>query len=204
MSDESRRKLLKSIAAGSGAVIAGKNLPESWSRPVVDSIMLPVHAQTSMQQIFAGAAVQRAAVDGDDQNMMAQAMDYLLPKAEAGGGGGGRFGWYICAMVTGGTVDLTIAGLNWCSGTIASMIRRGNVPMDGTLTVIQAIDVNNCWSPTTGQKMATVGINPANSNASNLAVVMYPKFANSFELNVGSSPSGCPPTPPVYDCILCP
>lgn len=46
-SSDSRRKLLKSIAAGSGAVIAGKNLPESWSRPVVDSVMLPAHAVTT-------------------------------------------------------------------------------------------------------------------------------------------------------------
>ena len=46
-SNESRRQLLKSIAAGSGAVIAGKNLPEKWTKPVVDSVMLPAHAQTS-------------------------------------------------------------------------------------------------------------------------------------------------------------
>lgn len=46
-SRESRRKLLKSIAAGSGAIVAGKSLPESWSRPVVDSVMLPAHALTS-------------------------------------------------------------------------------------------------------------------------------------------------------------
>ena len=46
-SSESRRKLLKSIAAGSGAIVAGKTLPESWSRPVVDSVLLPAHAQTS-------------------------------------------------------------------------------------------------------------------------------------------------------------
>ena len=46
-SSEKRRKLLKSIAAGSGAIVAGKSLPESWSRPVVDSVMLPAHAQTS-------------------------------------------------------------------------------------------------------------------------------------------------------------
>ena len=46
-SSESRRKLLKSVAAGSGAIVAGKSLPESWSRPVVDSVMLPAHAQTS-------------------------------------------------------------------------------------------------------------------------------------------------------------
>lgn len=47
MSDKSRRKLLKSIAAGSGAVIAGKSLPKDWTRPVVDSVMLPAHAVTS-------------------------------------------------------------------------------------------------------------------------------------------------------------
>ena len=45
-SSESRRKLLKSIAAGGGAIVAGKSLPESWSRPVVDSVMLQAHAQT--------------------------------------------------------------------------------------------------------------------------------------------------------------
>ena len=42
-----RRKLLKSIAAGGGAVVAGKSLPESWTKPVVDSVLLPVHAATT-------------------------------------------------------------------------------------------------------------------------------------------------------------
>lgn len=46
-SNDSRRKLLKIIAAGGGAVVAGKSLPENWARPVVDSVMLPAHAQTS-------------------------------------------------------------------------------------------------------------------------------------------------------------
>jgi hypothetical protein len=43
----SKRKLLKSIAAGGGAVVAGKSLPESWSAPVIDSVMLPAHASTT-------------------------------------------------------------------------------------------------------------------------------------------------------------
>lgn len=47
MTNSSRRKLLKSIAAGTGAVVAGKSLPEKWTRPVVDSVMLPAHAETS-------------------------------------------------------------------------------------------------------------------------------------------------------------
>lgn len=47
MSESSRRKLLKSIAAGSSAVVAGKALPERWSKPVVDAVLLPAHAETT-------------------------------------------------------------------------------------------------------------------------------------------------------------
>lgn len=46
-SGDSRRKLLKSIAAGSGAIVAGKSAPESWSKPVIDAVMLPAHAETT-------------------------------------------------------------------------------------------------------------------------------------------------------------
>jgi len=49
----SRRKILKSMAVGSGAIIAGKSLPDTWVRPVVDSVILPAHAQTSTTTLFA-------------------------------------------------------------------------------------------------------------------------------------------------------
>ena len=48
-SSDSRRKLLKSIAAGSGAIVAGKSLPENWIKPVVDSLVFPAHANTSSE-----------------------------------------------------------------------------------------------------------------------------------------------------------
>ena len=44
---EARRKLLKALVAGGGAVAVGKSLPESWMKPVIDSVTLPVHAQAS-------------------------------------------------------------------------------------------------------------------------------------------------------------
>jgi hypothetical protein len=65
-SDESRRKLLKSIAAGSGAIVAGKSLPDSWSKPVVDSVLLPVHAQTS----FLCSAGSIDSVDDDNEGVV--------------------------------------------------------------------------------------------------------------------------------------
>lgn len=44
-----RRKLLRTLAAGSGVVLTGTSLPDKWSRPVVDSVVLPAHAQTTGQ-----------------------------------------------------------------------------------------------------------------------------------------------------------
>jgi hypothetical protein len=44
---KSRRKLLKSIALGGGAIAVAKTLPESWTKPVIDSVMLPAHAAAS-------------------------------------------------------------------------------------------------------------------------------------------------------------
>ena len=76
-----RRKLLKGIAAGSGAVIAGKNLPDSWSRPVVDTVMLPAHAQTSMMR-FTGSSNEQGSITPDSQ--FVRAIDGLVSEAHAG------------------------------------------------------------------------------------------------------------------------
>jgi len=45
---ESRRKLLKSLAAGGGVATTLVALPERWTRPVVDAVLIPAHAQTSI------------------------------------------------------------------------------------------------------------------------------------------------------------
>jgi len=80
MNNENRRKLLKSIAAGSGAVIAGKSLPENWARPVVDSIALPAHAQTSGN--FSGNSfVEFGSVPS--ATLVAGLLDSLVPAARA-------------------------------------------------------------------------------------------------------------------------
>jgi len=42
MTDKSKRKLVKSLALGSGIMASGV-VPRQWSRPVVDSILLPAH-----------------------------------------------------------------------------------------------------------------------------------------------------------------
>ncbi len=43
-----RRELLKALTLGGGAV-AATQLPTTWTKPVVDSVTLPVHAQTTSE-----------------------------------------------------------------------------------------------------------------------------------------------------------
>ena len=90
-SSESRRKLLISIAAGSGAIVAGKSLPESWSRPVVDSVILPGHAQTSPGTTYSGSLEipPIGAVDPSQETLLASIINFVVPTASAGNGNGG-------------------------------------------------------------------------------------------------------------------
>ena len=43
----SRREILKALAAGGGALAAAAFLPGRWAKPVVESGVLPAHAQSS-------------------------------------------------------------------------------------------------------------------------------------------------------------
>ena len=43
-----RRKLLKSIFASGGMVATGEMLPDTWRKPVIHSLLLPAHAQTTV------------------------------------------------------------------------------------------------------------------------------------------------------------
>jgi hypothetical protein len=47
VSVENRRKVLRSLGGAAGVLGAATQVPEKWTRPVVDSVMLPAHAQTS-------------------------------------------------------------------------------------------------------------------------------------------------------------
>ena len=76
---ENRRKLLKSVAAGGGAIIAGRTLPEKWSKPAVDAVLLPAHAQTSNGP-YSGS-VSQASIGSD--STFARALDSLVPQAHA-------------------------------------------------------------------------------------------------------------------------
>jgi len=55
-----RRKVLKRLAVAGGAIVAGKSMPDQWLKPVVDSVLMPAHAQAT------GGTIAANWVIGDD------------------------------------------------------------------------------------------------------------------------------------------
>jgi hypothetical protein len=45
---EGRRKALRKLLVGGGIVGASTQLPDKWMKPLVDSVLVPAHAQTSV------------------------------------------------------------------------------------------------------------------------------------------------------------
>lgn len=82
-----RRKLLKSVVAGGGAVTVAKMLPDQWARPVVDSVMLPSHATTSMSPFGPFYTVRAAMIEPSvqmaEQGFSEELLEFFTPAAQA-------------------------------------------------------------------------------------------------------------------------
>ena len=64
---DSRRRLLKALSLGGAAAGLGQVLPERWVRPIVNSVVLPAHAQLSPgQQVvtFSSCSLSNATYNG--------------------------------------------------------------------------------------------------------------------------------------------
>jgi hypothetical protein len=73
---EKRRKALKNILAGSGTVVSAAAMQDKWARPVIETVILPAHAQTSFVGGFAAGGI----VQGVEENKL---LDVLVPSAHA-------------------------------------------------------------------------------------------------------------------------
>ncbi len=62
-SSTARRRILQGLAVG-GAFITARTLPEQWTRPIVQAVGLPAHAQTSPGDIMTGETM--LVVDGPE------------------------------------------------------------------------------------------------------------------------------------------
>lgn len=109
-----RRRVLKSMAAGGGAVVAAKSVPGEWTRPVVDAVLLPAHAQTT--QTFVAAAGAAAATDigrRETDSRFAWLLDGLVPNAHANGIKGNV---YVCVTPTSDGTRADVEVRRWAPG----------------------------------------------------------------------------------------
>ena len=82
---KSRRTLLKNAIA-SGAIVGGSALATGWHKPIINSVILPVHATTSMPQgDFTAAGVMPMALLNSPSNSVQYALlNSLISPANAG------------------------------------------------------------------------------------------------------------------------
>ncbi|MGI9319265.1 MAG: hypothetical protein ACR2QW_18200 [bacterium] len=87
--DSGRRRLLKSLTVGGAATITAKSLPTEWKKPVVDSVLLPAHAQTSVifiPDFHGGMAMNRVNGVTDlsaPEQIFKSIIDSVIPEAQA-------------------------------------------------------------------------------------------------------------------------
>ncbi len=62
--NNARRKLLGVIATGGGISIGSQSLPKKWARPVINSVLIPAHASTSLNVATAPGTIVTTSAPG--------------------------------------------------------------------------------------------------------------------------------------------
>lgn len=112
---EKRRKALKNILAGSGTVITAAAMQDKWAKPVIESVVLPAHAQTSgLNGSFTATTNPSNETD---------LLEILVPSANAVNG----CTFLLCINVNGGSASVQVND----NGTIST--GSGALPFNITL-----------------------------------------------------------------------
>ena len=202
---DSRRKVLKSIAVGAIAVVAGQSLPEAWSKPVVDAVLLPAHAETTDDSGSSGGGVTTtttttttaapvpdtyfglkvpiiqlvtengAAAQGKE--MLASAVDALIPQAHA------RISSDIDISVE---IMGSSAQVRFTNGQ-RDAIFSASVPTNGSASGIPALEAGGCV-PTQGPQ--SVQLNGYTPGANRVTVQVNGGRGNSWRVEVDEGPIG--------------
>jgi len=108
ITNTTRRKLFKALIGTGAAVVAGRTLPEQWTRPVVEAVIVPAHAQAT-GVMFGGTGLSAAPLGllADPRTRFARLMDTALdivaPKALAVAPTS-----TVCAVQSGNMIDVTL------------------------------------------------------------------------------------------------
>lgn len=146
--DTSRRRLLKAVLGTGAAATAAQFLPASWTRPAVEAVMVPAHAQATAAA-FGGAGLSVFSGGGaalDPQftpqatRLAARLLDSVVPPAHGQPAGPTAT---VCAIpLGGGVIDVTL------QRSQNNARRQGQLGVDGTPGVLNVIAASaNCQEP---------------------------------------------------------
>jgi hypothetical protein len=123
--NSSRRRAIKSLVGAAAVTGATAARPERWFQPLIETVVLPAHAQASVL-MFGGAGLAVAAVGSLDDGTrvakwMSRMLDSVVPVAEAGPEAA-----TICSTLNGNLLTITFQGSN------NTGMRQGTLNIDGT------------------------------------------------------------------------
>lgn len=140
--NKARRSLLTHIAAG--ALVAGApQLPRTWLRPVVETVMLPTHAETTgpSMTVYAGAALE-VADDTAPSGVTRLAAGFLHSAVRPAG----AVQPYpptsaVCAIPSGNMLEITL------QRSANNIRRRGMLNTDGTPGSLEPFETSPACEP---------------------------------------------------------
>ena len=125
----SRRRLLKSLVAGSTVITGSQVIPDKWITPLTQSVLLPAHAQASNLIILAGAASGTVGPGPHHptKGLPEQVMDFIIEPAQ------GALTEAQCTALLGVCVTFTIIGgpFGQIIASLSGGLGVGNQTLDG-------------------------------------------------------------------------
>jgi hypothetical protein len=149
---DARRRLVKALVGSGSILAAGKMLPEEWTRPVVESIVLPAHAQATgivsglFRSDLGGEGPGPAASDSMPGSSI---LDFFVPPAQAQNG-------ISCNVVTSLLISVAGSQAKMCMGTFVGNF-QDNTAVSGLNLAdvsIEGISFTNMKASANGQSIS--------------------------------------------------
>jgi hypothetical protein len=130
---DARRRLVKALVGSGSILAAGKMLPEEWTRPVVESVVLPAHAQATgtVAGLFSGdLEILGPGPAASNPAPGSSILDFFVSPAHAQNG-------LSCNVVTSLLISVSGSQAKMCLGTMV-----GNFKETTTVSGLNLADVS--------------------------------------------------------------